>query len=249
MLKKILSLSLIVSQLGFTSAALADVPASPAERALLQNVLTLKGLDLSHEELQRQISGAVKQYDDTAPTEGRTDRLQTALVDLELMTAQQASTFTAGVRTAEAGLESQQLPTAEAQAKALQAQLELFAKINPVGAQFAGVCAVGWSLGVAGVVAAITGAVLYHNNPTCHADTANGYSCQQEDCSNCNTDGTDGYGNECYCHDYTSTCYPTVCDKPDYYPDRTAGSISMIAGGVAAAAGVAILVFDRSSCF
>ena len=79
-------------------------------------------------------------------------------------------------------LAAQALPTPEAHAQALRAELDLFSRINPVGAQFSA-CTVGWSLSVAGAVAVIVGLIVATNNPTCHDDLAHGYDCSGERCS------------------------------------------------------------------
>jgi hypothetical protein len=242
---------LVATQLGLVPgvspawAATQSNTASP-ERALVESVLTFKALDLSQKDLNQQLEGTLKSYDQTAPAQGRDERLQAAFVDLRLMTPQQAETFTAGVRQAESNLASQQLPTPEAHSQALQAQLALFAKLNPVGAQFSA-CTVGWSLSVAGAVAAIVGITLANDNPTCHSDLNAGYSCTEQQCQTCYDQNNDPY--QCDCYDYQSTCYPTVCDRPGYYPHRQGGNIAAISGGVALAAGVAILIIDRKDCF
>jgi hypothetical protein len=247
--KKSVSSFLIVSQLclGANFAFAGDqLPEMTAERQLVETVLTLKGLALSDQDMHRQLEATLKAYDGKAPAEGRTERLEKAFVDMRILSPQQARTFGQGTRDAEEALARQDLPTPEAHARALQAQLELFARINPVGAQFSA-CTLGWSLTAAGVVAVIVGLIVANDNPTCHPDYNRGYSCQHESCRTCYDYDNRPY--DCDCHYYTDTCYPTTCDIPGYYPNRQAGNITAIAGGVAAAAGLVILIVNRDSCW
>src|SRR5579885_1756082 len=224
--KKAVSICTIATQLSFVlsiSAASADtgVPSSP-ESNLVSPVLTLKGLGLSDKDLQAQLSGALKNYNTTAPKDGRAERLQTALVDLNILTVQQARDFAQGADQIEKSLDQTTVANTDQAQKALQSQLALFMKINPVGAQFSA-CTAGIITTVAGVAAVVTGLVLAFDNPTCHPDYNNGYTCYQQQCQTC----YDYYGNpyQCNCYDYQDTCYPTTCDNPSDYPYRTAGKI------------------------
>src|SRR5262249_52679500 len=137
-LKKSISLCLIASQLAMGAPAFAGDRANEvtAERQLVETVLTLKGLGLSDKDMHLQLEATLKAYDQKAPQDQRDSRLQQAFVDMRILSPQQAKTFIDGTRTAEANMAAQNLPTPEAHARALQAQLELFARINPVGAQF-----------------------------------------------------------------------------------------------------------------
>jgi len=241
MWKKTVSTFLICSQLCFTagiSAAQAD-PTVSAEHSLVRNVLMLKSLALSDQDMKRQLESTIERYDAEAPAQGRTERLQEALVDLGMLTSQQARSYTSGVVAADAAIAAQQIPNAQAHQRALEAQLELFARINPVGAQFS-MCTAGTIVTIGGVAALITGLYLATNNPTCHKDYHAGYSCEREVCQSC-TD-RDGMPYDCNCRYYTTTCYPTICDIPDYYPQRDAGTITAIAGGAAIAVGVLLLI-------
>ena len=249
MLNKSISLCLIASQLviGAPAAFAADrANEVTAERQLVETVLTLKGLGLSDKDMHQQLEGTLKAYDQKAPQDGRDARLEQAFVDMRILSPQQAQTFVDGTRAAEANMAAHSLPTPEAHARALQSQLELFARINPVGAQFSA-CTVGWAVAAAGVVAVIAGLVIANNNPTCHPDYNNGYSCQEQRCQTCYDQNDNSY--QCNCYEYWDTCYPTTCDRPGYYPNRQEGNITAIAGGVAAAAGVVILLVNRDACF
>jgi len=241
MLKKVTSILMVCAQLCLVLQARpswADETGSP-EGSLVRTVLLLKSLDLSTKDLQKQMEAALKRYDSQAPAEGRTERLEAALVDLGILTPQQARSYTSGTRAADAALAAQQLPTPEAQGRALREQLDLFARINPVGAQFSS-CTAGYISVVGGIIAVMVGVGVASNNPTCHDDKANGYDCAQEDCDTCYDH--DGSSYECRCHAYMTTCYPTICDIPDYYPHRTAGTITAVAGGAAVAVGILLIV-------
>jgi hypothetical protein len=251
MLKKAICTITILAQTGAMSAAtavLADtaVPET-AESNLVRTVLTLKGLDLPANEMKSQVDSAVKRYVDTSPSTGRAERLETALVDFEIMTPQQAKNFTSGVNAADANVASQSIPTPEAYEAALKAQMELFAKVNPVGAQFSA-CTTAWVLTAGGAIIAFVGAALASYNPTCHEDTTQpGWDCSYNSCDSCTDSGGDSY--DCNCHWVNDTCYPTKCDDPNDYPHERSGNITAIAGGVAAIAGITMLIIDRDQCF
>jgi hypothetical protein len=229
--------------------AFADDPAPSPESTLMQTLLTLKGLDLSKQEMQLEMSKVVANYDQAAPVDGRSDRLQTALVDLEIMTVQQAKAFVGRANQAEATVET--APTAEAKAQALQDQLTLFGRINPVGAQFSAACTVGLVATLGGIMTMFIGYDDATTNPTCHPDQSKPYSCEQQVCQQC-SDGYDDNGNaqyhQCNCTYVNETCYPTVCDKPDYYPHARRGHITMYAGAAAIAAGIALIIFNYHDC-
>jgi hypothetical protein len=188
----------------------------------------------------------MQDYNAKAPAEGRTERLQNAFVEMRIMTQQQAATFTQGVRQAEESLAGQSFASPEAEGQAIQAQLELFARLNPVGAQYSA-CEWGWGLVIGGGVAALVGVLVADENPTCHPDYNRGYSCQKERCSTCRD--SDGYSYDCNCYWYWTTCYPQTCDRPGYYPYRDEGNAVAIAGGVALIAGAAVLLINRDSCY
>jgi hypothetical protein len=111
------------------------------------------------------------------------------------------------------------------------------------GAQFASCGTWGWGLAIGGLITSIVGLALHQENPTCHPDYNRPYGCYREHCHN------SGPNNEQHCYDRYETCYPTVCDSPGYYPYREAGTITMIAGGVALATGIVLIVLeDNGTC-
>lgn len=249
MFKKAVSICTIATQLSFVvgiSAASADTGvASTAESNLVTTVLTLKGMGLSDKDLQAQLTGALQNYNSTAPKDGRADRLQTALVDLNILTAQQATSFAQGADQIEKSLGQTSVSSTAQAEQALAAQLNLFMRINPVGAQFSA-CTAGIITTVAGVAAVVTGLILAFDNPTCHPDYNNGYTCYEQQCQTCYDYNDNPY--QCNCYNYANTCYPTKCDNPNDYPYRTAGTATAIAGGAALATGIALLIINHDSC-
>jgi hypothetical protein len=218
-------------------SAHASEPVVNHERSLLETVITLKGLGLSERDLGQQVEAALAHYNSTAPTEGRNERLSAALVDLQVFTRQQAAKFSADARFAEASLAGAHVANDADAVAAVRAQVELLSRLSLNGAQFSS-CTLGWTLSIGGVITAVVGLALYTENPTCHPDYNRPYGCYREHCRSTGPDG----GEQCY--DRYETCYPTVCDSPGYYPYREAGTITMIAGGVATAAGILLLVLD-----
>ncbi|HUP55866.1 MAG TPA: hypothetical protein VM598_00325 [Bdellovibrionota bacterium] len=228
-----------------SQSARADVPATGAERELLETVLTLKGLALSERELATRLPRVIERYKRVAPADGREARLQAALVELGVLTPQQARKFATEAKLAQARLTAS-APGASSEAQeqaALQAQIEVLSGMSLNGAQFAGGgsmlgCVAGTLSLLGGIGLLIWGSELYGDNPTCHEDHSKPYSCREEACDR---DGE-------WCHWVETTCYETKCDQPDYYPDRPRGQRLMIGGGVALGVGILLLVLNVNDC-
>jgi hypothetical protein len=92
---------------------------SSAEVTLLSNAIAIGGEGLSQTETQTLLAQAVHTYEETAPADGRADRLQNALSELNVMTPEQARDFRSSTDTSES----------------LQSVLS-----NMPGAQFSGYC-------------------------------------------------------------------------------------------------------------
>jgi hypothetical protein len=90
----VIVLQLITSLIGI-SASHAEAPS--AEFNLLSSVITLRGEALSQKSLQQRLKNDIQNYKDTAPFEGREDRMQQALVQLKIMTAEQANSLRTGI--------------------------------------------------------------------------------------------------------------------------------------------------------
>jgi hypothetical protein len=99
-------------------------------------------------------------------------------------------------------------------------------------------CVAGTISLLGGIGLLLWGSELYGDNPTCHQDHSKPYSCREEACDS----------NGEWCHWVETTCYETVCDQADYYPDRPRGQRLMIGGGVALGVGVLLLVLNMGDC-
>jgi hypothetical protein len=92
-LRKFVAICMVGAQLSLVTslpAAHASERASNAELRLLETVITLKGLGLKEKELTQQLEAALEQYNRNAPTEGRSERLESALVGMGVFTLSQA---------------------------------------------------------------------------------------------------------------------------------------------------------------
>jgi hypothetical protein len=237
MFKKFVATCMVGAQL----CLVASLPAHASDRAvnpelsLLETVITLKGLGLSDSELSLQINAALAHYDRTAQATGREERLSSALVGLQVFTPQQARKFAAEAKAAQARLATQHASSESEQVAAVRAQVEALSRVSLNGAQFSS-CTLGWGLSIGGAITAVVGLTLMYDNPTCYEDYTRPYGCYREHCH-----GTGEYRD---CYDRYETCYHTTCTQPGYYPHREAGTITLIAGGVATAAGILLLVLD-----
>ena len=97
MSKQFHKLTLSVGSLLLISSLLSSVPSfaetpSP-ETTFLTQVIASSGENLSSSELQSRMQSVTKTYLESAPANGREDRLQTALVELRVMTPDQALSF------------------------------------------------------------------------------------------------------------------------------------------------------------
>src|ERR1700722_18977578 len=102
-LYRLISVSMIISQIGLVPLVRAQVVPAQVEPTqvgatitttpeldLLRNVITLQGLKLTSDQFEKDVSDVVSQYLATAPSSGQQERLQQALVDLGVYTAEQA---------------------------------------------------------------------------------------------------------------------------------------------------------------
>lgn len=85
--------------LGFQGPA-GKAPARSAEFDLLENMIVLQGTVMSQDELKTRVTQLLNDYTKTAQSEGRLDRLQSAMVDLGVSTPAQASALIVDAREA-----------------------------------------------------------------------------------------------------------------------------------------------------
>ena len=95
--KRLVAEGLIILQLttSFIGISFASADDVSAESTLLSNAIALKAQGISQESKQQELQAEIQDYQQTAPVAGREDRMEQALVQLKIMTADQASTFRA----------------------------------------------------------------------------------------------------------------------------------------------------------
>jgi hypothetical protein len=132
--RKSVCAAMIVSQLGLFAPAFAasttDAPLVSPEATLIQSVMALQGAGLPKDLLQAQYSGAIAAYTATAPAENRDQRMETALIDMKIVTAQQMTALSEQVN---ADLSAQSNASLSA---ASQAELQNLLMAPPAGAQY-----------------------------------------------------------------------------------------------------------------
>ena len=145
------------SQLVWMGSALAS-QAPSAEMNLLQSAIALQGQSLSPQEEQAQISALVANYAKTASIEGQEQRMEQALVSLNMYTADQAHSLMSSVEAS-----SQNLSAANNE-EALQANLSQeissLAANYPAGAQYSR-CDLGTAVGLSSTAAFVTGGIVW----------------------------------------------------------------------------------------
>lgn len=148
----------LIANVATIFSAKAEDQVSPEENLLVQ-VLSLQGESLSPSDLQKQLIVDAQDYEKQAPSEGRIERTQHALVDMRLYTPAQASALFEEVS---------KIPSSSIDANAYAKSLVKVAQSHPMGAQFSG-CSIKGDLAYFGAgalaVGAITAIVGASNNP------------------------------------------------------------------------------------
>jgi hypothetical protein len=141
--KKAFSSILVVSFLvpSFASAATSQT----AEVVLLSNAIAIAAEGKPQDQVQQQLASIAQEYTQNSPSEGREDRLQDALVQLNVMTVKQAQDFRSTIDTA-----------AQQNSDALLDQSIQTVLASLPGAQFSGDCETKLALGaIAGTASTV----------------------------------------------------------------------------------------------
>jgi hypothetical protein len=211
--------------LGISSGAFADssgASSSPtAEMTLLTNVFAASGTRLAKNQLNPLIQTAIQNYDQTAPLEGRDQRLAQAAVDMGLYTPTQAQEALSSLNSSP----NTQSVTSGTSGQ-VSAEIQALLAKQPQGAQFSS-CAFAQAgavtiplAAVGALVTGIMGLVYYYKNPTCTCTL---------------------YGQASNQYGVYQVCESQVCSTPNDYPDRplainyyyaTAGFAALIITGI-----------------
>jgi hypothetical protein len=136
LLKSTVSLVLMTSQLGLSATAFGAPSNSPSpEAVLLENAIVIRGSGLSSDAVQSQINAAVASYADNSPTDGRSERLQQALVDMGIYTPSQAQELASEAQTAAGSMTTRSNDIDQSK---LSAELTQILQTQPLGAEFSG---------------------------------------------------------------------------------------------------------------
>ena len=144
-LNKSLSLLLVASQIIFAAAAGAtetSTTVSP-EAMLLGTVLATENAGLSQADLQNGLTTALTQYNANAPATERADRMQAAMVALNISTSQQAEHFISAVKSSEDPAIAAKATTPAQTQELLSNEVTHLMNLNPSGAEFSKTCQTG----------------------------------------------------------------------------------------------------------
>jgi len=158
MYKKIVFAVLVLAQLSLAANALA---AATPEMTLFENSLALTGENLSQQELQTRLADLLAGYEKTAALTGQAERMEQALVSLNLYTPQQAHQL--ALEAEDFGANTKQAGFSES---AATAELVRLAGRLPAGAQFSACDLAGQEMlwgGFAGVVGGLLWACFTSN--------------------------------------------------------------------------------------
>jgi len=155
--KNLVTLLIIASQIQFTVALAATPTVTPVtpELELIANLLALQGQDSHSAQIQGQILSLMEHYKETAPVAGQQDRIQEAMVDLNLYSPAQVEEM------------KNQLQQSYENTSSLNNAVMGILSQNPQGAQFSGCDAVtvaGIVGGFGGLAVSITSMALQPSN-------------------------------------------------------------------------------------
>jgi len=143
--KKLSTFVLILVQ--FTGFAYAD-PSSSAhaispEMTLLEQVIVLQGSETQGAKLQQEIATAVSTYIQSSPTEGRSSRMEQAIVDLGIYTPAQAESFMGDIAKAQQEMGTAESNSTQQISNFAYQQTQRIVAMHPAGAQFSIDCSTG----------------------------------------------------------------------------------------------------------
>jgi hypothetical protein len=144
-LNKSLSLFLAASQIVFSASARAtEAPSTiTPEATLLGTVLATENAGLSQADLQNSLTTALTQYNANAPVTERADRMQAAMVALNISTSQQAEHFISAVKSSEDPAMAATTTTPTQAQELLSNEVTQLMNLNPSGAEFSKTCQTG----------------------------------------------------------------------------------------------------------
>ena len=136
--------------------AYAGSPTPTPEFTLLQQVIALQGESLSSKDIQSQISKISARYASASDMrDGESiQRLQQAIVDMNLYTPAQAAEIASEMQTAATQVSTTNFANGNARSQAVLVEAQRIAASHPAGAQFSA-CPGLWAIPVAGIGVAV----------------------------------------------------------------------------------------------
>jgi len=155
--KKLLTFGLVLVQ--FTGFAFADPsPSAPSvspEMTLLEQVITLQGSEIQSAKLQQEVATAVSAYIQSSPVEGRSSRMEQAMIDLGMYTPAQAKSFVQDIADAQQELGTAKPNSTQQISSFAFQQTQRIVAMHPAGAEFSTDCSTG------GIVQFTIGSALF----------------------------------------------------------------------------------------
>src|SRR6185437_15189465 len=157
-MKKLTSILMMGALLAWTGSAFA-AQAPSAEINLLESAIALQGQNLSQQQIQSQMSTLMAGYAKTAPIQGQAERMEQALVAMNLYTPEQAHALMSSTIASSHALEASGFSTQEALQASTSSEIGSLVGAYPAGAQFSA-CTVGETFAAIGAAGLVTGGII-----------------------------------------------------------------------------------------
>jgi hypothetical protein len=156
MFKKSISFILITAQFGLATGACAS---ETPEMKLLSQSIALSGRNLSPEQTQAELVADFSSYAKVAQVDGQSERMEQALIALNMYTPAQAHELTQDA-LALASQSTVGADSSNASARFQAAMLTLMAKYPLAGAEYSSGCSWGTAMGLVGLVGTMLGSIF-----------------------------------------------------------------------------------------
>jgi hypothetical protein len=142
----------------FVLSASAGTQALPSpEFTLLQKTIALQGEALSPSDLLSQTSDAVSRYISTAPAQEQQQRMQQALVDMNIYSPLQAQSFVSDAQSRAQSMVGAEVSAEQTASFDISAEVAELTQFHPNGAEFSTCSTIGTVTGILGGIVLATG--------------------------------------------------------------------------------------------
>jgi hypothetical protein len=235
-MKKQVSVLMIACQISMgilsTGAFASSTTAPTAEEVMIANIMAMQGVHVAGDAAASTINGIVTQYDAAAPADGREQRLQDALVALNIFTPDQANKFVAKSHHSHAVVAAASSDEAR---DVMTTEINELSQLSPKAAQFSSkecwLAVTGEAVGFfGGIFTILEGNWTRQENPTCSSTVLGQVTI---------TVAGEGSG--------PGTLVSTTCTNPSDHPHAAEGDWLNVAG-VGILAATVFLMYKAGDC-